>query len=108
MLRRDFLCRLAGMLGGLVGLGVEGVMADVSVSCPDCGKPAMPRRRCKDATEYACTKCGRELPLGAFMFTLKANDPRYYAFFPPDIDKMFRPVPFRPLWPESVMRRPKV
>jgi hypothetical protein len=38
------------------------------------------------------------------MFTLKDNDRRYYAFFPLDIEKMFRPdIPFRPLWPESVM-----
>jgi predicted RNA-binding Zn-ribbon protein involved in translation (DUF1610 family) len=99
MLRRSFFCHLAAMLGGLVSLGVEGVTANISVPCPDCGKPAMPRRRCKDATEYACTECGPELPLGAFMFKLKANDPRYYAFFPPDIEKMFRPIPFRPLWP---------
>jgi predicted RNA-binding Zn-ribbon protein involved in translation (DUF1610 family) len=104
MLRRSFLCRLAGMLGGLVGLGVEGVMADVSVPCPDCGKPAIPRRRYKNATEYACTQCGRELPLGAFIFTLKDNDPRCYAFFPLDIEKMFRSdIPFRPLGPESVV-----
>jgi hypothetical protein len=77
------------MLGGLVGLGVGGVMAEDSVPCPDCGKPALPRRRCKGATEYACTECGRELPLGAFIFTLKANDPNYYAFFPEDIERMF-------------------
>jgi hypothetical protein len=30
--------------------------------------------------------------------------PRYYAFFPLDIEKMFRPdIPFMPLWPKSVM-----
>ena len=104
MLRRGFLFRIAGMLGGLGGLGVEGVSADISVPCPDCGKPAMPRRRCKNATEYACTQCGRELPLGAFIFTLKDNDPRCYAFFPPDIERIFRSdIPFRPLWPESVV-----
>src|SRR5262245_319079 len=103
MLRRSFLFRLIGMLGGLVGLGGERAKADISVPCPDCGKPARARRRYKDATEYACTECGRDLPLGAFMFTLKDNDPRYYAFFPLDIEKMFRPdVRGRPLWPKSV------
>jgi hypothetical protein len=92
MFRRDFLCRLAGMLGGLVGLGVEGLGADVRVTCPYCGNPSMPRRRCKDATEYVCFKCPDvgELPLGAFMFTRKANDPNYYAFFPPDVERAFR------------------
>ena len=100
MFRRNFLFRLIGMLGGLVGLGGERAKAGNSVPCPDCGKPARPRRRYKDATEYACTECGKDLPLGAFMFTLRDNDPRHYAFFPLDIEKMFRPdVPFRPLFP---------
>jgi hypothetical protein len=91
------------MLGALVGLGANGVMADDSVPCPDCGKPAIPRRRCKEATEFACTECGRDLPLGAYVFTMKANDPRYYVFFPRDLEKMFRrDIPYRPLWPELV------
>jgi len=78
-------------------------MADISVPCPECGKPAFPRRWCKGATEYAC-ECRRDLPLGAYVFTLKANDPRYYVFFPPDLERMFRSdIPFRPLWPESVV-----
>lgn len=105
MLRRSFLFRFAGLLVGLVGLGVKGVRADNSVPCPDCGKPAIPRRRYKNATEYACTQCGRELPLGAFTFTMKDNDPHCYALFPLDIEKAFRSdVPFRPLWPESAVK----
>jgi hypothetical protein len=102
MLRRIFLCRLAGILGGLGIFGVEGAKADISAPCPECGKPAIPRRWCKGATEYAC-ECGRDLPLGVYVFTIKANDPRYYVFFPPDLDRIFRKdVPFRPLWPEPV------
>jgi hypothetical protein len=78
-------------------------MADVSVPCCYCGNPAIPRRRYKNATEYACTGCGQELPLGATMFTLKDNDPDYYAFFPLDIERSFRKdIPSRPLWPQSV------
>jgi hypothetical protein len=76
------------MLGGLVGLGFGGVMAEDSVPCPECGKPAVPRRWCKGATEYACSECGRNLPLGALIFTLKVNDPNYYVFFPADVDRM--------------------
>jgi hypothetical protein len=79
------------MVAGLVGLDLGSEKAS-AVACPNCGNPAMPRRSCKDATEYACFGCpdAGELPLGAFMFTRKANDPNYYAFFPADIKRMFK------------------
>jgi len=89
MLRRSFLFRLAGVLGSLASLSVERVVADDSVPCPDCGSPSRPRRWCEGATEYACFECGKDLPLGAFMFTRKTNDPNYYWFFPADIERMF-------------------
>jgi predicted RNA-binding Zn-ribbon protein involved in translation (DUF1610 family) len=93
MLRRSFLCRFVGILGGFIGLGVESVMADVPVPCPECGKASMPRRQYKNATEYVCLNCAAngDLPLIAYTFTRKGNDPNYYAFFPADIEAAFRP-----------------
>jgi hypothetical protein len=35
------------------------------------------------------------------MFTRKANDPNYYAFFPADIEAAFRDTPFEPAWPNG-------
>ena len=93
MIRRRFLDHLAGMLGGLVGLGGEPRSAVAPVSCPDCGRPSLPRRRHEDATEYVCLDCAvqGQWPLAAYMFTRKANDPNYFAFFPAAIDALLVP-----------------
>jgi len=90
MLRRSFLHRLAGIVGGVVGIGGARGRAEVLVACPECGRPALPRRRYEEATEYVCLDCAArgEWPLAAYTFTRKANDPNYYCFFPADIDAM--------------------
>ena len=96
MMRRSFFHRLAGLLGGVVGLGVESPRTEVPVRCQYCGTPALPRRRHGDATEYVCLQCAWQgtWPLAAYAFTRKANDPTYYVFFPPDIDAMLsRDIP---------------
>jgi hypothetical protein len=53
----------------------------------------MPRRHYKGATEYVCLNCAAEgaLPLVAYMFTRKPNDPNYYCFFPADIEAAMSP-----------------
>jgi len=93
MIRRSFLGLLAGTLGAVVSPSVQSISSEVPVSCPECGRPSMPRRRYKDATEYVCLNCAAngELPLAAYTFTRKANDPGYYCFFPADIEAAMVP-----------------
>ena len=110
MIRRNFLKSFAGVLGGFVGFGIGSTRADVPVSCPYCGSPSIPRRRYLDATEYVCLDCASkgDIPLIAYSFTRKANDPDYYVFFPADIDRMFRDTPGSNFEPAGADRRRSV